>query len=120
AWAILLRDLATVILSAGDGSDDPKRFRPRRDGFRQRRVGRLKRQVLLASVETQHWPAGERDVVANRAAQHRVARLQRVKKRALRGGAFYLELNFSTDVGQRAQVKGKDEADHLASSKNQK
>ncbi len=55
-----------------------------RDGVRQRRVGRLQREIFLAGKVTDERPALMRDMIADRAAQHRIAGLERVEDRGRR------------------------------------
>src|SRR5262249_42952381 len=64
-----------------------------------------------AGEEAHEGPALPRDLVANRPAEHRMARLQRIQDRALRGRALDVELQLSLHVGQRAQMMRKDDAD---------
>jgi len=58
---------------------------PRGDRVRQWGVRRLVGQILLASEEPQHRSPPLCDVVADRPAQRRIAGLERVEDRALRG-----------------------------------
>src|SRR5882724_11514741 len=84
---------ADLPLSPGNCPYDEQRLRPRRDRVRQRRIRRFMRKILRASEESQERAALLRDVIANRASQHRVPRLQRVEDRALRDGALDLQLH---------------------------
>src|SRR5262245_16074995 len=70
------------------------------------------RQVFCAGEKAQHRPALPRDVVADRPAQHRIAGLQRVEDRALRGRPLDGELHLAADVGQRPQMIRKHHSDH--------
>src|SRR5260370_3068506 len=63
---------------SGDGPNDQQRFLPRHDRLRQRRIDGLMRKVLLAREEPQKRPPLLRDVVADRSAQHRITRFNRV------------------------------------------
>src|SRR5436190_18155039 len=58
-----------LLIPAGDGADDQKRLVPRRHRVRQRRVGRLVRQVSPAGEEPYERTSLLRHVVADRAAQ---------------------------------------------------
>src|SRR5271155_578370 len=62
----------------GDGSDDEERFRSRDNGLGQWGVRRFVGKVLTTGEETQERPTCLRDVVTDRAAQHRVPALERV------------------------------------------
>ena len=75
-------------------------------------VRRLVRQVLLAGEEPHERPALLRDVVADRAAQHRIAGLQRIEDRALRHRARDVELHLAVDPRQRPQMSREHDADH--------
>src|SRR5258707_14342462 len=80
---------------AGDGPHQQERLRPRRDGVGQRGVRRFMRQILSTGEEPHKRTALVRDVLANRPAQHRIAGLERVEDRALRGLALDLELHLA-------------------------
>src|SRR5205823_5886545 len=69
-------------------------------------------QIPLAGKEPQERTALERNVVANRAAQHRVPGLERVEDGRPGDRAANLELHLVANVGQGAQVRRKDDADH--------
>src|SRR5258708_4352995 len=69
-------------------------------------------QILPAGEESQERPALLRDVVADRAAQHGIAGLERVEDRALRGRTLDVELHFTGDVRQPPQVWREDNPDH--------
>jgi hypothetical protein len=56
------------------------------------------RKVLRASEESQERSALLRDVIANRASQHRVVGLERVEDRALRGRTLDLELHVAANM----------------------
>jgi hypothetical protein len=62
------------------------------------------RKVLRASEESQERSALLRDVIANRASQHRVVGFERVEDRALRGRTLDLELHVAANMRQRSQV----------------
>jgi hypothetical protein len=73
-------------------------------GVGQESIRRLERKILLAGEEAQEWTAGERNVVANRPAQHGVSSLEGIENGSLRGRSIDLELDFVAHVGQCAQV----------------
>src|SRR5207245_4042085 len=66
-------------LAAGDGADDEKGFAPLDHGLRQRMIGRFERPIFAAGKETQEGPALLGIVVADGAAQHGIAGLERVE-----------------------------------------
>jgi hypothetical protein len=71
------------------------------------------REILLAGEESQEWSTLLRNVVSDRAAQHRIASLKAVKDGTLSDRAFNLQLNLGAgDVCQRAQMIGQDNPDH--------
>src|SRR5690348_1469088 len=77
-WA---KSTAAPALTAGDGPDDEKRLRPGRDRVGQRRVRGLVRQIPLAGEEAQERPALGAHMVADRPAEHGIARLEGVEHR---------------------------------------
>ena len=93
----------TRSLAARHRADDQERLRTGRHRIGQRSVGRLVGQVLLAREEAHERPALLRDVIADRPAQHRVARLERVEHRALRHRAVDVERHLA--VARRASVR---------------
>src|SRR6267378_2830442 len=74
------------------------------------------RQILFAGKKPQERPPLLRDVVANRTAQHRIARLERVKDRAQRGLTRDLDCHFAADVCQRSQMLREYYPDHAIHS----
>src|SRR5690348_306409 len=100
--------------AAGDGADDIKRLGAFDDGLGQRRVGRIVGDVLLAGEKSQERAALLRGVVANRSAEHGIARFERVEGRAKRDRAVDFELYFPVALRQRAQMCGQNDADHLS------
>src|SRR5258708_3572020 len=51
-------------------------------------------------------------MIADRAAQHRILRLEGVENGALRDRTLDVKLHFGTDAGQRSQMPRKYDADH--------
>src|SRR5260370_10447459 len=92
------------LLASGDGSYDQKRLFPGHDGVGQRGVWRLVRKIFFARKEPQKWATLLRDVIANGAAHHRIAGLERIDHRALRGGTRDFELHLTLDARQSAQM----------------
>ena len=74
--------------------------------------GELVGQILLAGEEPHERPALLRDVVADRPAQHRIAGLERVEDRALRGRTLDVELHLAVDARQRPQMRREHDSDH--------
>ena len=73
-------------------------------------------QVLLAGEEAQERPALLCDVVADGAAQHGIAGLERVEDRALRDLSLDLEHQLAADVRQVAQMWREYDSDHVGVS----
>src|SRR5579885_1844638 len=69
-------------------------------------------QILGAGEKPQERPPLLRDVVADRAAQHRIAGLERVENRTLRDLAFYIQPYLAAHARQRSQMRREDDADH--------
>ncbi len=63
------------------------------------------RQIFLASEKSQKRPALLRSVVADGSAQHRVAGLQRIEDRPLRGLSLDFEFHVAADMRQGSQVR---------------
>src|SRR2546426_5700681 len=100
------------LLAAGHGPHDEKRLGPVRDRVGQRGIRRFVGQILLAGEEPHERPALVRDVVADRPAQHRVAGLERVEDRALRGLTLDVELHLAVDARERPQMRREHDAEH--------
>ena len=69
-------------------------------------------QVQFAGEEPDERAPRPAVVVADRAAQHRVARLQRVQHRSLGDRPVDLEFHLAVDVRERPQVCGEHHPDH--------
>ena len=101
-----------ALLAAGSHLERPpaiaptirQRLLPFRHCLRQRRINRLMRQVLLARKEPQKRPPLLRDVIANRAHQHRVTRLDRIHHRPHRHRSGDLHLELVIHARQVAQM----------------
>src|SRR6185436_9177011 len=65
-----------------------------------------------AGEEPDEGPTLLRNVIADRAAQHRIAGLEGVEDRSLRDRTLDLELDFARDLGQNPQMRGKNYPDH--------
>src|SRR5215471_8579188 len=70
------------------------------------------RQILAAGEEPDKRAALLRDMIADRPAQHRIARLQRVEHRALRDRTFDVEHHFAIDLRELAQMCWQRDSDH--------
>src|SRR5207248_9703288 len=68
--------------------------------------------ILRAGEESYERSALPGDVVADRPAQHRVAGLERLHERALRGWTLNVEHHVAADLGQRAQMQREHHSDH--------
>jgi hypothetical protein len=99
-------------LTAGNSSDNQKGLHLRQHRLGQRRVRRVMGEILLAREEPHVRPALLRHVIADRPAQHRIARLKSVEDRALRHLALDLELHLAADVRQRSQMCREHDSDH--------
>src|SRR5207245_9861478 len=69
-------------------------------------------QILLAGEEPYERSSLLRDVVADRAAQHRIGGLERVKDRALRRLTVKVERHLVVDMRERPQMRGKHDSNH--------
>src|SRR3990172_4712960 len=103
---------AAAFLAAGHGPQDHEGLGAGRDRIGQRGVRLFVGQIFPAGEEPDERPAPLRDVVADRPAQHRMAVLERVEHRALRGRTLDVELHLAVDVRQRPQVGREHDPDH--------
>ena len=99
-------------LAAGNSPDDEQWFGTGCDFLGERRVGRLIGEILLTGVEADEVAALTSGVVADGAAEHRVAGFQRVEDGSQRDGGGDVELHLAGDLGESFQVVGDDNADH--------
>ena len=72
------------------------------------------RKVLTAGKETQERPAGLRDVVANRTAQHRIPALDRVDDGALCDGCLKVEFHFAADAREPTEMRRENDANQAS------
>ena len=70
------------------------------------------RQVFLAGEEAQERPTLLRDMIANRATQHRITSLECVEDRSQSHLAFDFDFDVAANVRQRSQVGWKNESNH--------
>src|SRR5436305_14513573 len=97
-----------------DRPDHEERLRPRYDRLREWGVRWVMSQVPLARKEPQERPALLGDVVADRAAQHGITRLERVQHRVPGDPAGHLERHLAFHLRQGAQVRREHDADHAS------
>ena len=93
-------------------ADDVEGLRAVGDGVGQRRVGCFVGHILLAGEEAHERAALLCDLVADGAAQHRIAAFQGVENAVLRNRRRYVKRNLGTDSGQRAQMRRQMNANH--------
>src|SRR5207244_8385935 len=67
---------------------------------------------ILSDSKPEERPALLVDWAANRPAQHRIAGLERVEHRALRGRTLDLERHLAADARQRPQMCREHDSDH--------
>src|SRR5688572_9219105 len=70
-------------------------------------------QIALTGKEPHEGPPLMRNVVTDRAAQHRMPGLERVENRALRYRRVHLQLNLEVHARQCTQVRRQFDADHV-------
>src|ERR1035441_2343284 len=99
-------------LPAANSPNQQERLRPGRHRIGERGVWRFVRKILLAGEEPHERPALLRDVIADGPPQHRVAGLEGIQNRTLRGRPLDVELHFARDLGQRAQMRRENDSDH--------
>src|SRR6266550_1063453 len=109
-----LRERGDSRLPSGNRPDHEEGLRPLNDRVGQRSVRRLVRQVPLAGEEPQEGPPPLGDVVADRAAQHGIAGLERVQHRAPRDRPPRrdVERHLALHLRQCPQVRRQHHADH--------
>ncbi len=81
----------------------------------ERGGGRLVGEVFFTGEEAQKGAALLSVVVADGAAQHGIAGLERVQHRALRDRRRDFERHLAADVRQVSEMEGEDDADHVQS-----
>jgi hypothetical protein len=108
--------LAPHTLAPGDCADHNERLLAGCDLIGQLHVGRIVREVLLASKKSQEGPALQRIVIANGAAQHGITCLEGVEHRALSNRAVDFERHLAADMRQISQMEWKHDADHISVS----
>src|SRR4051812_28123400 len=99
-----LRNVIAGKLSSRNGSQNNQRLFSSRDFIRQTRINGLVRQVLLASEETQKGSTLLRGVIADGAAQHGIALLERIEDRLYCDFAVEFEFHIAANLGQSSQM----------------
>ena len=99
-------------LAAGHRPDDEKRLGACRDRGGQPRVEGLVRQILFARKKSDERPALLRAVIADRAPQGGVLRLEGIEYRAKRGLTVHSNRHLVADTGQGLQMGWEYDADH--------
>ena len=99
-------------LTSGHRADNQERLSAVDDRGGQLGFRRFEGQIFFASEKPDERPAFQRNVVANRPAQHRIACFERVEDRAQRDRPLDLKLQLAVNACQRAQVIGKHNSDH--------
>src|SRR5262249_38688946 len=98
--------------AAGDRSHDHEWFGTARNRIWQRRIRRFVRKILTASEKAHEWPTFPRHLITNSAAEHRVARLERIEDRALSDRACNGECDLAIDVRKFAQMGRQGDTNH--------
>ncbi|MEY2440289.1 MAG: hypothetical protein QOI34_1674 [Verrucomicrobiota bacterium] len=99
-------------LTASDSAHDEERLNPFCHRIGQAFIWGIMRNVFATGEESYQRTALLRVVIADRAAQHRVGRLETIDNCARRNRRSDIELYFSPNSREGAQMLGKDDADH--------
>ena len=70
------------------------------------------RQIFVAGEKSDHWSPKSRHMITYCPPQHRIFGFNSVQHRTLSHRSVELKFDFVTDVGERPQVRGKDNAYH--------
>jgi hypothetical protein len=84
------------------GSYDQKRLCAFRDRAWQRSFPRFVRVIFFASEKSDKRPPFSRNLIANRATQHRIARFERSQQRPNRQCTLNIKLDFPIHARERA------------------
>src|SRR6478609_8088863 len=103
-----------VALAAGDCADDQVWLLARYDRIGQRGIRRLVREILLAGEEADKGPPLLRDLIADRAAKHRVLGLDGVENRTLRDRTVDRERQLPIDARHDLEIGRQNDADHFS------
>ena len=99
-------------LSSGDGAYDEERFSAIYNHVRQWGFRGFEGPILFTNEKPDKWAALERDMVANRSAQNRMAFLECIKDGAQRDRFRDLELHFAGNAREIAQMEWKLDPNH--------
>src|SRR5215468_6308823 len=99
-------------LAARQRAEDHEWLGAGRHGVGQGGIGGLVGEILGTRKEAHERAPPLGPVIADRAAQHREAGLERVERGALRDGLGHLELHLSRDVRECAQMRRQHHAYH--------
>src|ERR1051325_11046320 len=72
------------------------------------------RNIFAAREKAHHRATLERAMVADRAAEHRIFVLQSVEQRFHCRGSVKIDMHFIADLCERAEVMGKNDANHVS------
>jgi hypothetical protein len=99
-------------LTAGDGADDEEGLGAGGNFGGKRRVGSFEGEVFRAGEKAEEGPALQRDVIADRAAEHRVAGFESVQDGTLGDRTCDFEMNLAANVSECAEMSGERYTDH--------
>src|SRR5437868_3877300 len=77
------------------------------------------RHIFAADEKAHHRPALQRSVIANRAAKHRILRLECIENGLRRRATVDRERYFVADTRQGAEVMRENDANHLVNPKSE-
>jgi hypothetical protein len=101
-----------VYLPARDCTDDQEWFCPVCNRMRQRRIGRFMRQIFAAGKKSDHRPASLGYMITYCPPQHWIFGFNSVQERALSYFSVELKVYFAIDIGERTQMRRKNNAYH--------
>ena|ERR1700674_186304 len=99
------------MLAAGNGTDNEEWFGTRRDGVRQWGVGRLVREIVLASEKAQERTTLSGGVITDGPAQHGIAGFEGVENGSLGDRGCNFNLYLGADPRQGAQMLRENDSD---------
>jgi len=103
-----------VISATRHRPDNEKRLSSCSDGFRQWRIWLLVRPVFFTCEKPHERPSLLRHVIADRTAQYRVRRLERVEHRTDGHPAMHIDTHLALDAGERSEVGGQFDSDQFS------
>jgi hypothetical protein len=102
-----------VALAASQRANDQEGLSSVYDRFRELRLGRFVREVLLTRKKTHEGSAAQTDLIANAAPQDRIRGLDDIEHRSERHGLRDFQLHLTRDPGEGSQVNRKKHPDHF-------